>query len=124
MTLRILSSFDRLTLFEIAEEEEEDEEEESLLAWEDDDLMMKLFLTCWWIDLREWFQRQTPWSFNASTAPILAATIQALLDPLISFYFLNFDEPNKQEEEEDFFFFSVFWEFVVWWEDFKWFEYL
>lgn len=54
------------------------------MAWEYD---LMLFLACWCSDLKTPFHLQTPWSFRASTAPILVATIQALQAPLIFFFF-------------------------------------
>ena len=53
---------------------------ESFLAWEYD---LTLFLECCCSDLSTWPHLQIPWSFIASTAPRLAATVQALLVELI-----------------------------------------
>lgn len=71
MTFLTFSSCDLCILLEIAEEEDP----ESFLAWEYD---LMLFLACCCSDLKTPFHLQIPWSFRASTAPILAATIQAL----------------------------------------------
>lgn len=64
----------------------------ALLAWLSDDL--RLFFACWCTDLIIKFHLQIPtWSFNASTAPILAATNQAFLAAALmfqSFFFFFF----------------------------------
>uniref|UniRef100_A0A2P2PRS8 Uncharacterized protein n=1 Tax=Rhizophora mucronata TaxID=61149 RepID=A0A2P2PRS8_RHIMU len=65
-------SFSSLTLFDTIAEDEADK----FLAWDTD---LTLFLACWFRDLIVLFHLQIPWSFRASTAPMLVAIIQDLL---------------------------------------------
>lgn len=84
MTFLSFSSFDLLIWLEMTAEEEA----ECFMAWEYD---LMLFLACWWSDLRTPFHLQTPWSFRASTAPMLVATIHALhAAPVLIFFSLIF----------------------------------
>ena len=60
-----------------------------------------LVFACCWIDLIVEFHLQTPWSFRASTTPILVATIQALLVvELIFAFFLVFPESENGKRFE------------------------
>lgn len=72
----------------------EEDGEGSFLAWETD---LRWFLADLII---VWFHLQNPWSFSASTTPILAATTQPLLPELIissSTNSLFFDLLNQAE---------------------------
>ena len=75
--MTVLKDSSPLLSFNLVETRAEEEDERVVFAW---DMDLTWFLSCCWAFLMTKFHLHTPnWSFNASTAPTLAATIHDLL---------------------------------------------